>query len=60
MTTVPGELFAVGSDEVQADAYATPVKLAKLIGLYARRTVLGLSAASDLLVTVTVSVLVDA
>jgi outer membrane protein OmpA-like peptidoglycan-associated protein len=40
MTTVPGELFAVGSDEVQADAYATLVKLAKLIGLYGNRQVL--------------------
>ena len=35
MTTVPGELlFTVGSDEVQADAYAKLVKLAELIRLY--------------------------
>lgn len=41
MTTVPGELlFAVGSDEAQADAYATLVKLAELIGLYDNRQVL--------------------
>ena len=41
MTTVPGELlFAVGSDEVQADAYAKLVKLAELIGLYDSRQVL--------------------
>ena len=41
MTTVPGELlFAVGSEEVQADAYAMLVKLAELIGLYDNRQVL--------------------
>jgi outer membrane protein OmpA-like peptidoglycan-associated protein len=41
MTTVPGELlFAVGRDEVQADAYAALVKLAELIRLYDNRQVL--------------------
>ena len=41
MTTVPGELlFTVGSDEVQADAYAKLVKLAELIRLYDSRQVL--------------------
>jgi outer membrane protein OmpA-like peptidoglycan-associated protein len=41
MTTVPGELlFGVGSDEVEADAYGTLVKLGELIRLYDNRQVL--------------------
>jgi outer membrane protein OmpA-like peptidoglycan-associated protein len=41
MTTLPGELlFAVGRNEVQADAYATLVKIAELIRLYDNRQVL--------------------
>jgi outer membrane protein OmpA-like peptidoglycan-associated protein len=41
LTTVPGELlFAAGSDEVQAGAYATLVKVAELIGMYDNRQVL--------------------
>jgi outer membrane protein OmpA-like peptidoglycan-associated protein len=41
MTTVPGEvLFAVGSDQVQADAYDTLAKVADLIGMYENRQVL--------------------
>jgi outer membrane protein OmpA-like peptidoglycan-associated protein len=41
MTTVPGELlFAVGSDEVQADAHDTLAKVAELIGMYDDRQVL--------------------
>ena len=47
MTTVPGELlFAVGSDEVQASAYDTLVKVAELISLYDDRQVL-ISGHSD-------------